>query len=166
MSDPAAERVALAIMLSRFGRTAENPPKPDDRVPIDLSTDLARSLERNNLTSFALNFLQSRPFLPFTWKQTSKLDLFKELTFKKYAALCLIQLERQTSARLQVEESIRKARDSRRASAPPAEGRLLGMVENPSLGELLEVLVAEAALTEGEDFAGEFLEEIPLEGQP
>lgn len=165
MSDPAAERVALAIMLSRFGRTPQDPPKPDDRVPIDLSTDLARSLERNNLTSFALNFLQSRPFLPFTWKQTSKLDLFKELTFKKYAALCLIQLERQASARAQIEESIFKARESRRASAQPAEGRVLGAAEEEgSLGELLDVLVAEAALTEGEDFSREFLEVIPLEG--
>src|SRR5215210_4896473 len=103
------KRVAFAIMCFRFGISPSNPPKPKDPVSADLSTDLARSIERQLLTSAAHLFLQNRPLLPFTWKPTSSLDLFKNLNFEKYHALCWLQLQPRLTAQAEVQTAIREA---------------------------------------------------------
>lgn len=118
--DPAElrRRVAFAIMCFRFGRDCRtNPPQPEDRVEVDLSTDLARSLERQVLTAAAMTFLQTHPKLPFTWKPTPRLDLFKDLTYRKYHALCWGQLVPQMTLAEAVADSLRGA------GAPAAAGR-------------------------------------------
>jgi hypothetical protein len=106
-SDLLRRRVAFAIMCFRFGINPQNPPNPQTPVPVDLSTDLARSIERQRLTSQALLFLQDRPFLPFTWQPVSQLDLFKNLNFQKYHALCFMQLRPALSAHMEIRETLR-----------------------------------------------------------
>ena len=114
------QRVAFAIMCFRFGINPQNPPNPQSPVPVDLSTDLARSIERQKLTSAALLFLQDRPFLPFTWRPTPDLDLFRNLTFQRYHALCVLQLEPRLSVRTEIREALR---GMEMAAAEPAAAR-------------------------------------------
>jgi hypothetical protein len=107
-NDLARQRVAFAIMCYRFGINPQRPPSPQAGVPVDLGTDLARSLERQKLTSSALIFLHDRPFLPFTWQPTPNLDFFRNLTFQRYHALCLMQLMPAMSPRAEVRETLRR----------------------------------------------------------
>lgn len=154
------KRVALAIMCFRFGRDPRNPPKPKDKVPVDLSTDLARSVERQILNSSALLFLQSRPFLPFTWKPTSSLDLFKDLNFEKYHALCWLQLQPRMTAQAEVEAAVRGAR---LAAVEPAAAQA-ETAEAASIDDLLGLLVETTDAVEDEDFSPDIAVAIPLEG--
>ena len=157
------KRVALAIMCFRFGRDPQNPPKPKDKVPVDLSTDLARSVERQILNSAALLFLQNRPFLPFTWKPTSSLDLFKDLTFERYHALCFMQLQPRMTAQEEVEAAIREAREVSFQPAAVAESPA-DTGEAPSLDDRLGELVEATAAVEDEDFSRDVAVAFPLEG--
>jgi hypothetical protein len=97
--DPAElrKRAAYALMCFRFGRDCKNEPfEPDKPVSVDLGSDLARSIERKVLTSAALILLEKYPGLPLIWRQTPYLDLFKELTYRKYYALCWLQFDIRT----------------------------------------------------------------------
>jgi len=154
------KRVALAIMCFRFGRDPQNPPKPKDKVPVDLSTDLARSVERQILNSTALLFLQSRPFIPFTWKPTSSLDLFKDLNFEKYHALCWLQLQPLQTAQAEVEAAVR---GSRLAAVQSADAQA-EIAEVASIEDTFGLLVETTDAVEGEDFSQDVAVAIPLEG--
>lgn len=155
------KRVALAIMCFRFGRDPQNPPKPKDKVPVDLSTDLARSVERQILNSSALLFLQSRPFIPFTWKPASSLDLFKDLTFEKYHALCWLQLQPRMTAQAEVAAAIREARSG--AIQPGADAQA-ETAEAANIEDMMGLLVETTDAVEGEDFSQDIAVAIPLEG--
>lgn len=160
-NDPFRKRVALAIMCFRFGRAPQNPPKPKDKVPVDLSTDLARSVERQILNSAALLFLQSRPSIPFTWKPTSSLDLFKDLNFEKYHALCWLQLQRRLTAQAEIEAAIREARLD---AVQPAADAQADTMEAADVEDMMGLLVETTDAVENEEFSQDIAVEIPLEG--
>lgn len=155
------KRVAFAIMCFRFGRDPQNPPKPKDKVPVDLSTDLARSVERQILNSSALIFLQSRPFIPFTWKPTSSLDLFKDLTFEKYHALCWLQLQPRMTAQAEIAAAIQGAR---LAPVQPRADAQTESVEAANIEDMMGQLVEATDAVEDEDFSQDISVAIPLEG--
>ncbi len=158
--NPLRARVAFAIMCFRFGISPQNPPNPQAAVPVDLSTDLARSIERQMLTSAARLFLQSRPFLPFTWEPTSSLDLFKNLNFQKYHALCWLQLQPRLTMRAEIEAAVRGAgRDASGRVEIQSEA-----LDESASDEMFGLLMQAANAIQGENFSAAIVESIPLEG--
>lgn len=154
-------RVAFAIMCFRFGRDPQNPPNALDPVPVNLSTDLTRSVERQILTAAANALLQANPGLPFTWRPTPHLDLFKQgMTYKEYHALCWLQLQPVMPLRQQVRQALHgmdEAVVSGREAADSFEGDITA---EEALGAL-----APAAGVKGDEFPRELFSGLPSLGE-
>lgn len=166
--DDLGARVAFTIMCFRFGRDPHtNPPVATDRVNVNLSTDLRRSMERQVLTTAATTFLQAQSTpLPFIWQPAGALDLYNVETYKEYHALCWMQLEPSLSMAEEVREAL--GRVSARSRTRGVERETVAINDAGLSLETRDDVFAALILAsgvEGEDFPEHFADLPALEGE-